>query len=216
MILKKNNEAGRSMVEMLGVLAIVSILSIGGISAFQKAMTKHKINKTTEEFSQFINELLRYSKDLKRMHTNNETVEQAKIASSIEFFLPSTWRRQYENLYDSMNHRIYPFIRNDQTDVRHKYLSIDYHMPRGKDNTQFCIALYDMAKPYAEVIRKVFVYTKATESEQTKVQTAVWGTIDCKKNRKCLNDITLADMKRYCDTCDNEKEGCSFVLMFRL
>ena len=30
--MKMNNESGRSMVEMLGVLAIIGVLSIGGIA----------------------------------------------------------------------------------------------------------------------------------------------------------------------------------------
>ena len=33
-----NNEHGRSMIEMLGVLAIVGVLSIGGVAGFNKAM----------------------------------------------------------------------------------------------------------------------------------------------------------------------------------
>ena len=44
-------EAGRSMVEMLGVLAIVGVLSIGGISGYSKAMSKYKINKTLDQVS---------------------------------------------------------------------------------------------------------------------------------------------------------------------
>ena len=38
------NQSGRSMVEMLGVLAIIGVLSIGGIAAYRIAMTKNKIN----------------------------------------------------------------------------------------------------------------------------------------------------------------------------
>ena len=37
--------AGRSMVEMLGVLAIVGVLSVGAIAGYNKAMTKYKLNK---------------------------------------------------------------------------------------------------------------------------------------------------------------------------
>ena len=40
---------GRSMIEMLGVLAIVGVLSVGGIAGYSKAMMKFKINKTAEE-----------------------------------------------------------------------------------------------------------------------------------------------------------------------
>ena len=38
------NESGRSMVEMLGVLAVMGILSIGGIAGFNYAMDKSKAN----------------------------------------------------------------------------------------------------------------------------------------------------------------------------
>ena len=37
--------AGRSMVEMLGVLAIIGVLSVGAIAGYGKAMTKYKLNK---------------------------------------------------------------------------------------------------------------------------------------------------------------------------
>ncbi len=43
---------GRSMIEMLGVLAIIGVLSVGGIAGYSKAMTKFKINKTVDEVAQ--------------------------------------------------------------------------------------------------------------------------------------------------------------------
>jgi hypothetical protein len=47
--LKSGNEAGRSMVEMLGVLAIIGILSIGGILTYRYAVTKYAANETVDE-----------------------------------------------------------------------------------------------------------------------------------------------------------------------
>ena len=35
---KTKNQSGRSMVEMLGVLAIIGVLSIGGIAGYRAAM----------------------------------------------------------------------------------------------------------------------------------------------------------------------------------
>ncbi len=46
MKITKNNQNGRSMVEMLGVLAIIGVLSIGAIAGYSKAMFKYKMNKT--------------------------------------------------------------------------------------------------------------------------------------------------------------------------
>lgn len=42
---KLNQESGRSMVEMLGVLAIIGVLSIGGIAGYTMAMNRYKANE---------------------------------------------------------------------------------------------------------------------------------------------------------------------------
>lgn len=47
-------EAGRSMVEMLGVLAIIGVLSVGGISGYSKAMAKYKASKAMDQLSLLI------------------------------------------------------------------------------------------------------------------------------------------------------------------
>ena len=50
-LLERNEQTGRSMVEMLGVLAIIGVLSVGGIAGYSKAMTKFKITKTMDQVS---------------------------------------------------------------------------------------------------------------------------------------------------------------------
>ena len=46
---RKGDESGRSMVEMLGVLAIMGLLAIGGIMAYRYAVTKYQANETFNE-----------------------------------------------------------------------------------------------------------------------------------------------------------------------
>ena len=41
----KKLESGRSMVEMLGVLAIIGVLSIGGIAGYTMAMNRYRANE---------------------------------------------------------------------------------------------------------------------------------------------------------------------------
>ena len=50
-IIYKNVQSGRSMIEMLGVLAIIGALSVGGIAGYSKAMMKYRINKTIEQIT---------------------------------------------------------------------------------------------------------------------------------------------------------------------
>ena len=49
--LNVKNQNGRSMIEMLGVLAIIGVLSVGGIAGYSKAMMKYRINKTIEQIT---------------------------------------------------------------------------------------------------------------------------------------------------------------------
>ena len=50
----KNEQSGRSMVEMLGVLAIIGVLSVGGISGYSKAMPKFKLTKAQDQLTMMI------------------------------------------------------------------------------------------------------------------------------------------------------------------
>ena len=54
MTMIKTNESGRSMIEMLGVLAIIGVLSVGGIAGYSKAMNKFKTNKVADNVSMIV------------------------------------------------------------------------------------------------------------------------------------------------------------------
>lgn len=49
-----SQETGRSMVEMLGVLAIVGVLSVGGIAGYSQAMSKFKVTKAMDQVQTII------------------------------------------------------------------------------------------------------------------------------------------------------------------
>lgn len=76
----KINETGRSMIEMLGVLAIVGVLSVGGIAGYSQAMSKYKINKLVEEYNLVVQDITlwldkinrAYGKGLELLASNDE------------------------------------------------------------------------------------------------------------------------------------------------
>jgi len=57
----KKNESGRSMVEMLGVLAIIGVLSIGGIAGYTLAMNRYRANEVLDAASKLA--IIAMSKD---------------------------------------------------------------------------------------------------------------------------------------------------------
>ena len=49
----KKQESGRSMVEMLGVLAIIGVLSIGGIAGYMLSMNRFRANNMIDKAGKF-------------------------------------------------------------------------------------------------------------------------------------------------------------------
>lgn len=46
-----HTQSGRSMIEMLGVLAIIGVLSIGGLAGYTMAMNRHRANQVLDYVS---------------------------------------------------------------------------------------------------------------------------------------------------------------------
>lgn len=52
--MKKNSENGRSMLEMMGVLAIIGVLSVGGLNMITKMSNSRKVNAVMDEIGGLI------------------------------------------------------------------------------------------------------------------------------------------------------------------
>ena len=74
-------EQGRSMVEMLGVLAIIGVLSVGAIAGYSKAMMKYKLNKYSEQMNTVINAVAR------NVHSFDNIYSQNNVATSLASYL---------------------------------------------------------------------------------------------------------------------------------
>ena len=110
----KSNQAGRSMIEMLGVLAIVGVLSAGAIAEFGKAMFRWKAIKCTEEYNLFISEMLVYEKDWIKM-MSKQGRGHLYIGSYMEEWgmLPSSWTVSGNRFSDRQGNLIVPFVSNE-------------------------------------------------------------------------------------------------------
>ena len=49
----KKSQSGRSMVEMLGVLAIIGVLSVGGIAGYSLSMRRHRANQMADAIAKY-------------------------------------------------------------------------------------------------------------------------------------------------------------------
>ncbi|MBP3687391.1 MAG: type II secretion system protein [Alphaproteobacteria bacterium] len=212
------SELGRSMIEMLGVLAIVGVLSIGGISAFQKAMNKHKINQVTEELSLFINELLRYSADWQRMLVNNGATIMT-LSSELDYFVPAKWKRVGTMVYDGMGNRIAVRL-HKQVVGRRPMLGIIYVFYLSgvdKAKVDLCMACFDRIRSYADSLGGMMTWRRVSDKPGKGLW--VYGNAYCDgKTKKCLKDLTLKEMREMCSIFqgDDDDKVNSFEIYFPL
>ena len=68
----KQNQFGRNMIEMLGVLAIIAVLTVGGIAGYSKAMEKFKVNKILADYNMLIMGLLEQRESIIKKHSRTK------------------------------------------------------------------------------------------------------------------------------------------------
>ena len=79
-------ESGRSMVEMLGVLAIVGVLSVGGIAGYSQAMSKFKVTKAMDQVQTIIT-------NMRTLYASSRTYSalNAQTANSVGILTTETY-----------------------------------------------------------------------------------------------------------------------------
>ncbi len=79
---KLKSQSGRSMVEMLGVLAIIGVLSVGGIAGYSLSMRRHRANQVVDIVSKYY--LVAYSQcQQKLMNREVDALSECNIYETI-------------------------------------------------------------------------------------------------------------------------------------
>ena len=215
--------AGRSMVEMLGVLAIIGVLSVGAISGYSKAMEKYKINKMISDYNMFIGGLMEYYYSF-----NNEARYTSLNNAIIKLnLLPANWKllagqgaNGKDVIADSYGNWINSFVgaskRNDNSHV----LVVDINLgglSKNENNQMVSSAFsgntcFEIFKGLVLPLRKHllvgYVYREGA-SEQIEYV----GDDYCNNENACLSSMSLEDIKNICDSCDKNRR-CNITIAF--
>ena len=202
-------QCGRSMIEMLGVLAIVGVLSVGGIAGYSKAMMKIKINRLIDEYSFVFQGLMEYMPRMQGIE-NGQGYVDLLIALNL---VPQSWKKVTSTfIEDSLGNAL-------QLRVFDKALAFEVYLSSYNkvytDNAQsqlLCLTLIDsVLKPLSNFVDSVYVWRGGAQTQNQQW----YGNKQCIDDRKCLRDITLTDIDKQCKSCtiDNDR-SCSVVFSF--
>ena len=95
----KSFDKGRSMIEMLGVLAIIGVLSVGGIAGYSKAMEQFKMNKAINQYNMLIFGMLEHLDGIKK-ENKGELVGLLGLAKDLNL-IPASWQADERSEYMS-------------------------------------------------------------------------------------------------------------------
>ncbi len=193
----KINQSGRSMIEMLGVLAIIGVLSVGGIAGYSKAMEKWKINKTVEEYTYLLQGLLEHLDDIKKMNADNVKQYSLVDLCYAKGLVPGNWQRLSElglsDLEDSLGNNVRPFIRGNE-------LVIDFYLggrtkdEQGFHSNQFPVRLCEvLMQNMVQPLHSSIMFVSFSDG------TKYYGDNFCGENTKCVRDVTLLDIQEKCN-----------------
>ena len=190
--LGKSASTGRSMVEMLGVLAIVGVLSVGAIAGYSKAMMKHKLNKQTEQLSTVINAVARnihsFDNIKQDMLLNNLFIKMGELPTEM------IKTNDTEYFYDVFNSKYYIYLETNYKRI------VLYMFPtlsrKSSQNLNICRNMLITAKENADSI--MWMETLSGWNTDAFTVVSFVGDIYCNSNYTCLRNITLDNIYNIC------------------
>ena len=189
---------GRSMIEMLGVLAIIAVLTVGGIAGYSKAMAMWRSNIQRNMISKFIAGIIKIKQNLnafdEKFNNLNEIIEASGDRpegleyknglfydkNGVDMYVMhghSTWKDKNGNVVGGAQ-RLIIFFRYNQGDGNSSLSAVD-----------LCRNIIEAAKPIADEVLMI-VFWEAVDTSiswnGTKGKTLYTG--QTLKNAK-INDI---------------------------
>lgn len=196
-VVGNNIQGGRSMIEMLGVLAIIGVLSVGGIAGYSKAMSMYKLDKWSANLTQVIVETQAMYMNQKSFGDTVKDITETLIESGV---IPQGMLDA--NRRDLFGNRLQILTRYwDKYGIR---LHVYHQMPAGKDAVACCKKLYEMGQVFNSnwvVWNENFGYAVCGKAAPTEYA----------KDMGC-QPYSLAKVAELCKKCELNRCGIVFLL----
>ena len=206
--------AGRSMIEMLGVLAIIAVLTVGGIAGYSKAMEMWKINKLTEEYSMLIFGMMSHIDDARKLTVYREgefgdTTYMNDVAEA-ENLIPPTWTKndtKGTRYVTELGNLVGIMSRNSKLTIELGFYNYEAFAADAM-SPKFCQSIYD--KIIVPLNSSLYVAEKYNNGLGT--ISNYYGYDYCANGKKCIKSLTPVQIKTLCKNCNVDR--CSVIIRF--
>lgn len=194
------NNSGRSMVEMLGILAIIGVLSIGALAGFNKAMMKHKLNKQAEQLNSLLMSVITHIDKLKTENVADLTNFFVKLG---EVEMKTNAQGRFVDNFG----QVYYITRQTISEKMHLvvFIQTDFSTSENaKEHFEMCQNLFKVVQNYSPYIHYFDEYSYNQDGQGNRTK-AFPGDAFCKT--KCLNNADLDSIYDFCTIQSGQKNG---------
>ena len=192
-------QTGRSMVEMLGVLAIIGVLSVGAISGYSKAMFKYKLNKHAEQYNTLINAVARNAYSFDNLYTDRTRDITAYFIKMGE--IPTEMIKN-NHVYDIFNQKcIITLIKNPTNNQKSINLSViaDSSLKtKSAESLEICRNMLITAKENADSIASISSVTRNDDDTDYMANFFLGDKLCAAGWAPCLKNLTLDTIYNFC------------------
>ena len=210
--------AGRSMVEMLGVLAIIGVLSVGAIAGYSKAMMKYKLNKHAEAVNLLINNLLSIKDKLQ--YIPNGGTQYGTLFYKMNLLPDGIKYISNDNLEDVwFKGKIVIYYANgkyisDGVEVQNNFGGINFNFSPSAQGAEICRNIALAAKENAANLWQVEVAKHYNDTDKGYNYIGnLYGDKYCNNRNKCLRDLDINKLSELCNACN--EAGCNLYVLYK-
>ena len=198
---------GRSMVEMLGVLAIIGVLSVGAIAGYSKAMMKYKLNKMVDQYNQLFGTIAIHREEFIKLSSESSFQTLYPIIYKMGELPDGMKLTNYKvYAYDMLKHRSELRSYNKTKILFYLQLSnSDEQHSSSPDLIDACRNMYQyLLIPRQDDVVYAFFYHNDKQGEGS--EGVVYGNKVCAAGLKCLKDLTVGDIDAICKSTKKKRE----------
>lgn len=212
-------QSGRSMVEMLGVLAVIGVLSVGAISGYGKAMMRYKLNKQSTQLTHLLNILYQYKDEWD--FSGSKDIDLIPFYESLKEIpyemikKPTDVNSNGRIIYDVFNSEVQ--MRTNGTWSMGSEVLLTYQI-ENNHAYEICLNATNIGLAFREHLLYLGVMKTTSNSSSNQFDTKYFGDYYCNDARetnmgKCLSDLDMDAIYKQCKFCEDSKT-CIFRYQF--